>query len=603
VGPTGRVFVTRALTDVTKSVDGAVYAVADDLARQRALEKLEKETIRDCEKDRPGIRCEMESFYDGSQYFLIERLELRDVRLVYAPPAGIGNFGGEVDNWRWPRHTGDFAFFRAYAGKDGTARDHDAENVPYQNPHHLKLATRPLAEGDLAIVAGYPGRTSSLAVPRVVKDTIEWLYPRRLRMFDDYIRAIEAVTKDDPEAAIKGVGWLRRFNNYRTKHQGELFGLDKGKVLERKLADERALREAAEKDPRLVLARNALDAIDAALTERDRTREADTALMTEILMPRVVWAANLIVRMAEERQKPDELRDPDYQDRKVPDLRAELQAMDRRYHPKVDRALLTLALDRVLATAPADRTPALELIAGKDPTPERIRTAVGKLYEGTKLSDDKTRLELFDRATPASLAKSRDAAIRLAIALRPLIREIEEREDRYLGKFLVLGRARLQGLATIRSGGIGAPDANRTIRVSYGTVRRPASGEGRAFTLLSEVVKKHQDKEPFDAPDGLLEAVKARRFGVSFVPALGDVPVDFLTDVQITNGSSGSPTLDRDGRLTGLAFDGTYESVASDWVYLPGTRSIHVDLRYVLWVLGEVARADALLAELGAPRR
>jgi hypothetical protein len=164
---------------------------------------------------------------------------------------------------------------------------------------------------------------------------------------------------------------------------------------------------------------------------------------------------------------------------------------------------------------------------------------------------------------------------------------------------LVLEPERMALLLEERGAGAVAPDANRTLRVSYGTVRRPANGAGGAFTLLAEVVKKHRDKDPFDAPEALLDAVEARRFGSAFDPALGDVPVDFLTDAQITNGSSGSATLDRDGKLTGLAFDGTFESVVSDWGFLPGTRSIHVDVRYALWVLRQVAHADELLVELG----
>jgi hypothetical protein len=146
------------------------------------------------------------------------------------------------------------------------------------------------------------------------------------------------------------------------------------------------------------------------------------------------------------------------------------------------------------------------------------------------------------------------------------------------------------------------PDANGTLRISYGVVKRPVEGGGRAFTLLGEVVAKHTGKEPFDAPKALLDAVREKRTERAVVPELGDVPVDFLTDLQITNGNSGSATLDAEGKLTGLAFDGTFESVASDWMYLPTTRSIHVDVRYLVWVLSEVSRADALLGELGIAR-
>jgi hypothetical protein len=598
-GPTQRIYVTRKLSDVSEAVHAALEPVKDDLARERALEKFEKETVAACEKPGGGTRCELKSFYGGLRYYLIEKLELRDVRLVFAPPAGIGNYGGEVDNWRWPRHTGDFSLFRAYVGKDGHAADHASDNVPYRPAHHLELAQKPLATGDLAIVAGYPGRTSRLAVAKEVADTIEWTYPRRIAMFEAYTKAIEAVTASDPEAKLKGVGFIRRFGNFRTKHAGELEGFARGSLLEKKRADEAALRAYVAADPeRQKRYGAALDAIDAAIAERDKTREPDTALQSEILMPRLLWAASLIVRVAEERQKPDAERDPDYQERKLPDLRDELTALDKRYDPKIDRAILELALERVAKTPLAERSAALALSVGPDPTPDHIRAAVEKLYAAPELADVKRRVALFEHAKPAELRKSQDPLLRLAVKLRPLLREAEERADRFTGKMLSNEPVYMAALLAEKGEGV-PPDANGTLRLSYGVVKGPPGG-GSAFTWLSEVVRKNRGEEPFDAPKSLLDAAAAKRFGPYADSTAHDVPVDFMTDLEITNGNSGSATLDATGRLIGLAFDGTYDSVASDWMFLPTTRSIHVDIRYFLWVLDELAHADWLLREIGA---
>jgi hypothetical protein len=598
-GPTQRVFVTRTLRDVSQAVHSALEAAKDDLARERALEKFQKEAVAACEKPGGGTRCELKSFYGGLRFYLIEKLELRDVRLVFAPPSGIGNYGGEVDNWRWPRHTGDFSLFRAYVGKDGRAADHATDNVVYRPQHHLELADKPLATGDLAIVAGYPGRTSRLAVEKEVEDTIEWTYPRRIAMFSAYIAAIEAVTQSDPDAKIKGVGFTRRFNNFRTKHQGELEGFEHSGLLEKKRSDEASLRAFIAADPeRAKRYGAALDAIDAAIAERDKTREADTELQAEVLMPRLLWAASLIVRMAEERQKPDAERDPDYQQRNVPDLRDELDSLDKRYHPKLDQAILTLALERAAKTAAAERTPALTVIVGPDPSPDHIRAAVEKLYASPALADARRRRSLFEHATPGELRKSQDALIRLAVRLRPLLREAEERADRFTGKMLLNEPVYMAALLAQKGEGV-PPDANGTLRLSYGLVKGPPDG-GPAFTWLAEVVQKNRGEEPFDAPKALLEAAGAKRFGPYADAAQHDVPVDFMTDLEITNGNSGSATLDASGHLIGLAFDGTYDSVASDWMFLPTTRSIHVDIRYFLWVLDELEHADWLLAEIGA---
>jgi hypothetical protein len=598
-GPTQRVYVTRTLRDVSDAVHRALAPVKDDLARERALEKFEKEAVAACEKPGGGTRCELKSFYGGLRFYLIEKLELRDVRLVFAPPAGIGNYGGEVDNWRWPRHTGDFSLFRAYVGKDGHAADHAADNVPYRPAHHLELAQKPLVTGDLAIVAGYPGRTSRLAVEKEVEDTIEWTYPRRIAMFEAYKAAVEAVTANDPDAKLKGVGFIRRFDNFRTKHLGELEGFASSGLLEKKRADEAALRAFIAADPeRQKRYGSALSAIDAAIAERDKTREQDTALQAEILMPRLVAAASLIVRMAEERQKPDAERDPEYQERKVPELLAELDSLDKRYHPKIDQAILVLALERLAKTPLAERSTALPLIAGPEPTPEHIRSAVEKLYAAPELADPKLRRTLFEHATPAELRRSHDPLVRLAVKLRPLLRDAEDRADRFTGKMLLQEPVYMAALLAQKGEGV-PPDANGTLRLSYGVVKGPPAG-GAAFTWLSEVVQKNRGEEPFDAPKSLLETAAAKRFGAYADPLEHDVPVDFMTDLEITNGNSGSATLDASGRLIGLAFDGTYESVASDWMFLPTTRSIHVDIRYFQWVLDELAHADWLLREIGA---
>ncbi len=248
--------------------------------------------------------------YAGLRYYLLESLELRDIRLVYAPAEGIGNFGGEVDNWRWPRHDGDVAFFRAYVGKDGMPADYSVDNVPYQPRSFLKLAAAPLAEGDLVFVAGYPGRTSLLASAAEMRQTERVLYPEQLALFDAYLALIAELSKGDPELAIKATGRRRGFDNYRTKYRGELEGMKQAQLLEKKIAGDNALQAFIDADPaRRDSYRNPILELEIAFDEYGRTREADTALQAELLMPRLLFAASRSVRMAAERQKPDAQRE------------------------------------------------------------------------------------------------------------------------------------------------------------------------------------------------------------------------------------------------------------------------------------------------------
>ncbi|MDF2697723.1 MAG: hypothetical protein K0S65_6106, partial [Labilithrix sp.] len=597
--------VTRAVTDVTSKMRDGLDKITDDKARFKEIEKRQKEIVAACEKGRPGTRCSAAPFYERAQWFLIEQLEIRDVRLVWAPPAGVGNYGGEIDNWRWPRHTGDVSMFRAYVGKDGQPADFSADNVPYKPPHHLKIASSPLREGDLVFVAGYPGRTNTLKTKAEVDEAVTWSYPRRQKLFEDYLARLDEATKGDKEAQIRATSYVRRFGNYLTNTKGQLDGLVKGGLAGEKEKSEKALRDFVAADPqRQAQWGKALDEISSELAKHATHREKD-AQLDEIVMARLTGAAATIVRMAEERAKPDGARDPEFQERNWARHEQALKGLSSNYHRKVDEAVLGLALERIARSPEAERTPAFAIVMGstKDTSPEAIKKVVAALYETTALGDEKTRVELLKKGTTASLKGSKDPLVKLALALRPLQKDIEEREERFGGKMALLKPKYMDALKAFKKEPF-APDANSTLRITYGTVRgyrpAPAAPTYRPFTVLSEVVGKNKGAEPFDVPAPVLDAFKSKKVAPYVDEKLGEIPVDFLADLHITGGNSGSATLNAKGELVGLVFDGNYEAMASDWVFMPSiTRSIHVDMRYVLWLLDGPFGGDHLLAEMG----
>ena len=582
-GPTARVFVTQKVSDVTEKVRAGLDAIKDDKQRFKTVEKRQKEIVAACEKGRPTMRCSVSSFYEGAQHYLVEQLEIRDVRLVWAPPAGVGNYGGEIDNWRWPRHTGDVSLFRAYVGKDGKPADFSADNVPYKPPHYLHVAKDPLRENDLVFVAGYPGRTYSLKTKPEVEEAVSWWYPRRQKMFEDYLAKLEAVTKDDKEAQIRATWYVRRFANALTNTKGQIEGLTKGGLAAQKEKAEAELRAASP------AAASALDEIAKVVAEHQKHLENDAAV-EEIALPRLVSAAVTIVRMAEERAKPDAERDPQYQQRNWARIEQSLKALSTSYHRKVDEAVLGLALERTKRLAPS-----LDFgFAAAD---------ISKMYQATKLEDEKARAELLTKGTTAQLKASKDPLIQLAVRLRPLQKAAEDRSEQLAGKMALLKPKYIEALRAFKKTEI-APDANGTLRVTYGTVRgyrpTPEAKAFKPFTVLSEVVAKNKGQEPFDAPPRLVEAFKAKKLGPYVDEKLGEVPVDFLSDLHITGGNSGSATMNAKGELVGLAFDGNYEAMASDWVFVPSiTRTIQVDFRYVMWLLDAVDGGDHILRELG----
>src|SRR5512136_3076570 len=203
-GPGSRVFVTVSVKDVTDVITGKVDPKLDDRKRFDLIDRRVKERVAACETG--GYRCAVNAFFGGLKYFEIAQLEIQDVRLVYAPAAGIGNFGGETDNWRWPRHTGDWSFCRAYVGKDGKPADFSKENVPYKPTRWLKVQPAGIREGDLVFVVGYPGRTQRHQTYAEVKETTEWAFPRVVKTYQEQIAILEALGKTDPELKIKVAG-------------------------------------------------------------------------------------------------------------------------------------------------------------------------------------------------------------------------------------------------------------------------------------------------------------------------------------------------------------------------------------------------------------
>jgi hypothetical protein len=476
--------------------------------------------------------------------------------------------------------------------------------VPYHPPHFLRIAKEPLRESDLVFVAGYPGRTSTLKTRAEVNEAITWMYPRRQKMLEDYLARLAEVTAGDKDAQIRATSYVRRFGNALTNTKGQLDGLVKGGLAADKERQERELRAFVDADKgRKTKYGSVLDDIAKEQAKSAAHREADAEL-DELQLPKLMAAAMTIVRMAEERAKPDADRDLDFQARNWPRHEQALAAMTTAYHRKVDEALLGLALERGARMPEKERSKGIaKVVGGKDLGPEAIKNAVAALYDGTKLADGKVRADLFKSATTADLRKSTDPLIMAALKLRPLGAEVEERHDRLLGRFAMLKPKYIEAMRAYRKDPF-APDANGTLRITYGTVRgyrpTPDAAPYRPFSTLSEMIAKDKGTPPFDVPERVRAAAAAKKLGPYADDTLGDVPVDFLADLHITGGNSGSATLNARGELVGLVFDGNYEAMASDWVFVPSlTRSIHVDIRYIQWLLDATAHGDTLLREMG----
>ena len=610
-GPGSRVFVTVAAREVTKDVVGKLAADLSDVDRQLAIEKRTKELTAACEKE--GLRCRVASFFEGLKWFEIAQVELKDVRLVYAPPSSIGNYGGETDNWRWPRHTADFAFLRAYVGKDGKPAAFDKANVPFKPRHHLAVDPAGASPGDVVVVAGYPGRTSRHVTSREMKDTIDWSYPRVVRRFGDMLAILAELSKGSKETEIKVAQRVRVLANSMKNRQGVLEGAKKGKLLEKKAATEAELQAWIDADSsRKKKYGGVLAALDDLQAKREAVRERDATLQALYFNSSLLGSARSLRRLAEERLKPDAEREAEYQQRNWERLRESQERLQRTIDLGADRALLRYALLEAAALPQSQRIEALDTIIGltagltEAEAKAKVDGWLVTLY-GTpsQLADQKARLALFD-GKPEEVLAAKDPFLDLAAALAPLDKQIRDADKARNGAVSRLGPVYMQAMLD-KAGGLVAPDANSTLRVTFGTVKGVSPQDGVFYlpqTTLQGVVAKAKKGDPeFDAPPALLAAA-AKVLATGKAPfidkKLGDVPVDFLADLDITGGNSGSAVLNGRGKLVGLAFDGTYETIASDLLFDPvNTRSIQVDIRYVLWVTSQISGATRVMEELG----
>jgi len=607
-GPGSRVNVTTQVIEVTDDLTRRFTPKLSDRERYAVIDRWTKERVALCEKD--GSRCRIAPFFGGLRWFEIKQLEIRDVRLVYAPPRGIGNFGGETDNWQWPRHVGDFSFYRAYVGTDGQPAVFSKDNVPYHPKHWLKVSPKGASPGDLVFVAGYPGSTERLETYANISQLTEWSLPRSIRRSTEQLAILNELGRSDPGIAIKVETRIRGLNNGLTKNRGLLDGLIKGGLLEKKQAQERDLAAWIDANPerRMALA-DVLPALQALDAEAAKTRERDAVFGSLRGGNSILGAAGTIVEAAVNRKKPDLEREPEYQQRNWPRIREGMERMQRTLDRTVDRALLRYQLLEAQRLAPGERIESLDRAAGlrAEMSPEEAGKAIDafldRLYGGTKLFDKDSRLAMLDKSSK-ELDASGDRFIELATALLPMRDQLRE-----VGKVRQGARYRLVPRYTKalldKSSGLVAPDANGTLRVTYGRVLGVDSRDGLFFkpqTTLAGILEKQTGEGEFAAPARLLTAIRALRAGRPtpyLDEALRDVPVDFLSTVDTTGGNSGSATLNAKGELCGLLFDGTYDTVDSDVLYDPvRTRSLHVDTRYLLWVLAEVEGAARLLAEL-----
>ncbi|TMP77504.1 dipeptidyl-peptidase 7 [Pseudoalteromonas phenolica] len=600
--PGSRVYVTEEVTDVTTKVNQGTDGLSGK-ARYEAIDKNRKALVAECEAD-GSYRCNVYTFHGGLEYYLIKSLEIKDVRLAYTPAMGVGKYGGDIDNWMWPRHTGDFAFYRAYVGKDGKPAEYSKDNVPFASDSFLSVSAKGVQEGDFVMVTGYPGRTNRYRIATEVDYVFNTAYPLARKHNSKYVELIEENAPEGSQARIAYESTIAGYNNYIKNYGSMIESFNKGSMYSRKQQFEKDLAAWINADSgRKAKYGSVLSDLSKLVAESQEHNQRDR-MLGYVHRSQMISTARKLYRLAYEKQKPDAERERGYQVRDLPRFKAGLSRMTRRYDETVDKAILLHFLELYAALPKSERLvevdKAFNLTNGFNKAKQKA--LLDDMYVNSKLADEKARLWMADLEF-SQINASADPFLQYAKAIFTVMKQIENQDKELAGKQQAARPALMEAIIAYNKS-LGKPvyaDANSTLRVTYGTVGGYSPQDGLVatpFTSLEGLLAKNTGVEPFNSPEKQNELIKQKLYG-AYTGGMNTVPVNFLSNVDTTGGNSGSPTLNGKAELVGLLFDGVYESIIGDWDYDANlNRSIHVDSRYMLWVMDKVDNAQNLLKEM-----
>ncbi len=607
------VYVTQSEEDVTARVTAGLELIVDHTARGFAQENRIKAIEQDAEKADSDIKAEVKAYFRGEKFILIKKLNIKDVRVVYVPENRIGNFGGETDNWHWQRQVGDYSFLRAYVSPDGKSREYHKDNVPYAPKSFLQIEPLGIKEGDLALVAGYPGRTVRLHTAGEIKWRVEEFIPFTQKKYGSLRTLLGELSGKKEDWRKKLDGRIKSLDNSMNNYKESMAALKRINYVAKKKEQQDAMSVWGKGAPRYTEAIEEMEIATAKLRQNWKKDDVFTNFSVNFIssLIHVFRSATHIARMAEERSKPDAERHPDYQERKWKEMIQEEEEAQLGYDSEISKQILHWVLKQAIDNAAApdfvqeDILP--ELVKG-DGVDIYIRSQIDKLYVATSLEKKETRVQLLKEATVESLHASTDPIIQIGLKLAA-IQKIQDNKDRHDNG--VLFKVVPRYIDTLRAfleaqGKLLAPDANSTLRVTFGHVAgyRSQTKEGEwqyPFTDLDSLVQKHRigDKE-FEVPERILGSVQCRKFAPFGAGPCGNVHVNFLAALDTTGGNSGSAALNSSGKLIGLLFDGNSDALYSDYEFNgKEVRSILVDIRYVLWLMTYIDNTTRLLEEVG----
>jgi Peptidase S46 len=595
--------ITQELKDVTAEVLNGVTDTTPQAERNAAITSKSRAIEIASAKPEAGITARVLPMNEGLSYYLFTYLELRDVRIVYSPPKNIGFFGGDPDNFEWPRHCGDFTFMRVYAGADGKPADYSPSNVPYKPKKFLSISMGGVKENDFVMVMGYPGSTKRYRESYSVAYNQDAFMPFLIDLFNKQIELLQSAGKNDRELQIKLQSKIFDIANTVKDFEGSVIAMRRFGVVDQKRKEEAAFTRWLNENPdRLKKYAGVLPTLQQAYVELGKTQPRDILIQQMAGLGDFFAVAALIRATAADKEKPQAEKNPNLAMGALRARAALAQIFSERM-PGFEREMLAFLLRKAAELPAGQKIEVIEKRFGTLTGDARVRAEeefARAVTESKNLSTPESVSRLFDMTT-SQLNQLNEPLIDFAADLAALNAQAAARTRFFNG---VVGRSRpllVQGISEMR-GGLPYPDANRTLRFTYGDVKGYIPHDAaiyQAFTNLSGVIEKDSGREPFDAPEKLKQLYRARDFGPYATSDGQNVPVDFLSTTDIIGGNSGSPIMNGRGEQVGIIFDGNYEGLGNDFFYNDTKgRAISVDIRYVLFIADKFGGAGYLLKEL-----
>lgn len=583
------------MDDVSKRILQLVNDSMDEEEREkvinREIAKIEAEN-----NENGKYIVSVKSFYNGNEYYYFVYQDYTDVRLVGTPPNSIGKFGGDTDNWEWPRHTGDFAVFRVYGDADGNPAEYSKDNVPLKPKHFLPVSIKGFEEGDFSMILGYPGRTNRWMNAAGIDQNVKFAYPAWVEASKVGMDAMKKHMDQNPAVRINYASKYSGVSNYWKNRQGMIDALTLHKTATEKAKQEKKFNKWANKPNNKSEYGDALEIINAYYAATNEKARHDNYLMG--MLRSSTFAAlpfsigNALIQYADQNEaKRQEMKT------RIDGFIA--QNYEKAYMP-LEIDVLVDELD-LYASKAGQIAPYIQNLweSNNHSFEEYIKSAFAESIFGSEQN-----LHSF-LANPSKESVLEDPLYKISEALMTKYRETTPEQIAQEGKFQSAYRKYIAGMLESNPKKKFYPDANSTLRLTYGTIRSLPRGnkvndaKHNFYTTLTGTIAKYQPgDEEFDLPQRLMELEENKDYG-RYADKNGYMPVNFLSDQDITGGNSGSPVLNANGELIGLAFDGNIEAMAGDVIFDPKLqRTISVDIRYVLFIIDKYAGAQNIIDEL-----